>query len=347
MKTQKSGNPRATLTEVAERAGVSTTTASLVLGGKADQHRISEATYQRVKQAADELDYAPNLLVRSMQRGRTHVLSFFDAFRNRKYDDLYRDRLTAAIERAAGRYGYDILTHCDFSRSPTETYRFLNGGRADGLLLFAPEPDDPLLPLLRASRLPVVLINARDDEGILPSVKDDVVSGMRQVADTLLRLGHCRIAVLDEPGVHPDARERIELLRSCLRAEGVELPDAYIVDFRTDRPEKLARLLSASEPPTALFIWHDFLAYNTLAICEALGVAVPDQVSIVGYDGLPWPTATRHTAASVAVDLQMLANEAIRLLDCYIGGYTGEVIQEVLPVTLIPGTTLGTAPSHC
>src|SRR5262249_9001953 len=109
--------PRTTLMQVAERAGVSPTTASLVLGGKASKHRISEETYRRVQQAAQELDYSPNLLVRSIQRGRTHVLSFFNAFRQRSTNDLYMDRLSAAIERAAGRRGYDILIHCDFNRS--------------------------------------------------------------------------------------------------------------------------------------------------------------------------------------------------------------------------------------
>ena len=150
---------RTTLIQVAERAGVSPTTASLVLCGKASKHRISEETLDRVQRAAQELDYAPNLLVRSMQRGRTHILSFFNGFRYRDTNDLYMDQLSAAIERAAGKRGYDILVHCDFERTAEETYRFLNGGRADGLIFFAPPEDDPLLPYLLTSRLPTVLIN--------------------------------------------------------------------------------------------------------------------------------------------------------------------------------------------
>jgi LacI family transcriptional regulator len=334
--------PRTTLNEVAVRAGVSKTTASLILGGKAIQHRIADETYRRVKQAAEELDYVPNLLVRSLQRGRTHILSFFNAFRHRRDNDLYMDRLSTALEKAGGRYGYDILVHCDFSRPPMETYRFLNGGRADGLLLFAPLPADPLLPLLRASRLPVVLINALDETGCLPSVRDDVHSGMQQVADTLVRLGHRRIAAFTEEGDDfRDARERIDLLRSLLRRQGVIVPDHRIVPFTGNMPPLLRDLMRDPEPPTAIFCWRDRLAYYTLEACETLDIAVPAQLSIVGYDGLQWPAATRHTAASVRVDLDALADAAVSLLDRYIRIHGEAVVPHALPVTLTPGTTLG------
>jgi LacI family transcriptional regulator len=146
---------RSTLAQVARQAGVSTATASLVLRGKGETHRIASETRARVRRAAEELDYAPNLLVRSMQKGSTQVLSFFNAYREpNEPTDIYLGHLLTAIQRATGERGCDLLVHCDFSREPRETYSFLNGGRADGLLLFAPEVEEPLLPLLRRSRLP-------------------------------------------------------------------------------------------------------------------------------------------------------------------------------------------------
>ncbi len=336
---------RVTLAEVAERAGVSTTTVSLVLGGKADQHRISEETHRRVKQAADDLDYVPNLLVRSMQRGRTHVLSFFNGYRTQRMaTDLYMDRLSTAIQNAAGQRGYDILVHCNFSRTARDTYRQVNGGRADGLLLFAPTLEDPLLPYLRASRLPVVLVNAEDPHRVLPSVRDDVESGMRQVAEALVRGGHQRIAVVTEAREHvDDAHARIRLLRRYLAEAGVAIPDEWVIPYGAG--EALRGFLQRPERPTALFCWRDRIAYFALEICESVGISVPEELSIVGYDGLPWPAATRHTAASVYVDLEGLAASAVELLDKYVNGYRGEVTQWTLPVTLTSGTTLGPAPS--
>ncbi|MCS6949678.1 MAG: LacI family DNA-binding transcriptional regulator [Armatimonadota bacterium] len=337
---------RSTLDEVARRAGVSRTTASLVLSGKATTHRISEETYRRVQEAAQALDYSPNLLVRSLQRGRTHVLSFFNAFRLRAVNDLYMDRLSTAVERAAGKLGYDVLVHCDFSRPPEETYRFLNGGRADGLLLFAPLPDDPLLPLLRRSRLPVVLLNARDCEGTLPSVRDDVESGMRQVAETLVALGHRRIAaVIEEGSDFRDAVPRVRLLQRYLRELGGDLPEHCIHSYWSERRQVLDHLLSEPHPPTAVFCWRDWLAYRLLEDCDRLGVEVPSQLSVLGYDGLHWPATTRHVAASVHVDLNALAEAAVYLLHQYIVGEREDTADIAIPVQLHFGTTLDAAPA--
>lgn len=335
---------RAKLSEVAKKAGVSVTTASLVLAGKAGAYRISEDTYTRVKLAAAELDYAPNQLVRSLQRGSTQILSFFNGFRNRTASDLYMDTLSTAIERAGGRAGYDILVHCDFTRPDQATYELLNGGRADGLLFFAPQQNDPLLPLVRNSRLPTVLINGNAENGTLPLIKDDTASGMRQVADLLLTLGHRRIAAItDLPGGNHEAFERIELLRHYLQQEGVMIPDRWVLPAnQTSQMNHLAALrflLSEPEPPTALFCWHDHSAYNVLEHCETLGVSVPRQLSVLGYDGLRWPAATRHTATSIRVDMNALAEAAIQLLHRRIlGDYEGSAHQ-ILPVTLLPGTT--------
>lgn len=337
---------RTTLSEVAKRAGVSRTTASLVLSGKATRHRISDETRRRVKETAQELDYSPNLLVHSLQRGRTQVLSFFNAFRLRSVNDLYMDRLSTAIERAAGKLGYDVLVHCDFSRPPEETYRFLNGGRADGLLLFAPLPDDPLLPLLRRSRLPVVLINTRDEEGILPSVRDDVESGMRQVAETLVGLGHRRVVgIIEEGKDFRDAIPRVRLLQRYLRELGGDLPDGRIVSYWSEQGAISTRLLSEPDPPTAIFCWRDWLAYRVLEDCDQLGVEVPAQVSVIGYDGLHWPATTRHIAASVHVDMDMLAEAAVNLLHCIITGEQETCVDMAIPVQIQHGTTLDVAPT--
>lgn len=342
---KRPASSRSTLSQVARQAGVSTPTASLVLRGKGRELRISDDTVEKVRQAAAELDYSPNLLVHSLQRGRTHVLSFFNSFRRRPQNDMYMDRLSTAIENMAGMRGYDVLVHCDFSRSPEDTYRFLNGGRADGLLLFAPLPDDPLLPWLRKSSLPVVLINSVDPEGALASVVDDVADGMKQVVDTLFELGHTSIAAVAETGHHfGDSDVRIDLLRKLLAARGIELPDNRIVEREPDLTARLKELAAQQRPPTALFCWRDFVAYKALESYRELGIPVPDQVSVVGYDGLPWPAQTSHTAASVYVDLELLAEASIVAMDQLVLGDLEEIPQLEIPVVLRQGTTLGPAP---
>lgn len=337
---------RTTLNDVATRAGVSVTTASLVLAEKGLERRISGRVQDRVRKAAADLDYAPNLLVRSMQRGRTHVLSFLNGFRQRSTNDLYMDRLSTALERAAGAKGYDLLIHCDFQRSVEDTYRLLNGGRADALLFFAPAAQDPLLNRLRASRLPTVLVNSEDDRGVLSSVKDDQEAGIRQAAAALLAAGHARIAALVEPeGGNPDAIQRLDALRARLRQSGVELPSAATIpvrnDSRDDHEAALRTLLSLPEPPTALFCWRDHSGYCVLDACDHMGISVPDELSLVGYDGLRWPTGSRHVLASVHVDMAALAEAAVDLAVLLIDGVESGPVRLRTPVSFDPGTTLG------
>lgn len=336
---------RATLTEVAARAGVSATTASLVLSGKAQNRRISAEAHTRVLRAAEELNYAPNLLVRSLRHGRTHIVSFYNSFRNRQSHDLYMDKLASSVEYAGGTLGYDILVHCRFERSPKETYEFLNGGLADGVLLFAPRADDPMVDLLRRSILPVVLLNTRDPEGEFPSVADDGFSGMVLVADALVAAGHRHISMISGAGPHVrDANQRVELLRKNLEQRGIELPANRVFDSGDDKLELVKRILEQAPETTAIFCWHDRVAYQVLEALETLGVPVPGQISVVGYDGIRWPSTTSHTAASVHVELEHLAERGMNILDRYIQGYQGPLLEETLTTVFHPGTTLGPPP---
>jgi DNA-binding LacI/PurR family transcriptional regulator len=338
--TQKQG--RVTLGDVAARAGVSVSTVSLVLADKARERHISAEVHLRVHEAAAELDYCPNLLVRSMQRGRTHVLSFFNGFRDRHANDLYMDRLSTAIERAAGKAGYDVLVTCDFSRSAEETYRFLNGGRSDGLLMFAPRSDDPLLTYLATSRLPIVLINGRTDTDSLPGVKDDLYDGIRQVAYQLTELEHRRVAVItDESGWNREAPLRVSALRALMQERGAPIPDRWVASIHDSKGLVgiLRALMEEPEPPTALFCWHDLVGYKVLETCVALGIEVPRQLSLIGYDGLQWPTISGQILSSVAVDLDQLATAAVTMLDGLINGKEVST-QQLIDVHLAAGTTL-------
>jgi DNA-binding LacI/PurR family transcriptional regulator len=340
---------RATLNDIARHAGVTVGTASGVLRDKAKERRISAEVVERVLLAAKEMDYAPNLLVRSLHRGHTQVLSFFNGFRSRDRRDYYMDALTTSVEQAGGALGYNILVLCDFAHSAEDTYKYIKGGINDGLIFFKPHESDPLLPFLRRSNLPVVLLNAIDEEGILSSVTDDGQSGIREAARQILSAGHRRIAMLSaEPRV-TDARNRTALFKSCLLESGIELRSDWIMEVDgKDSPAVNAcvkHLMSYENPPTALFCWHDYVGYRALEECHNLGIVVPEQLSIVGYDGVRWPARTTHMLASVSVDLEAISKLAVEILVDLVREDSVPPIQKVVPVHFEPGTTLGPAPS--
>jgi LacI family transcriptional regulator len=333
---------RVRLEDVARQAGVSVATASLALSDKSAQYRISADVTQRVRDTAKTLDYTPNRLVRSMQRGQTHILSFFNGYRTRTPQDLYMNTLGTALERAAGSRGYDLLIHCDFTRSPEEIYQHLNGGLADAVLFLAPKVNDPLLELLKNSRLPTVLIGGQVEVSLpqLAQVTDDVAGGMRLVAERLVGLGHRRIGVIYDDSNSPNFPQRVGLLRSQLATHGVVLPESCIHNI-----EDIEALLEHPDAPTALFCPRDRLAYYLLDYCAERGIAIPERLSIVGYDGLPWPTSSSHVAASVKVDIEAMAEAAVVQALAIVTGERSLPTTQYLPTMLIEGTTLGVAPT--
>jgi LacI family transcriptional regulator len=334
---------RVTLKDVARLAECSVTTASLVLAGKAKERRISEEVVERVQTVARELDYAPNLLVRSLRKGATQVIALYNGFGLREEKDLFMDHLASLMVRAAGAAGYDLLTHCDYSRPVEETYRLLNGGRSDGLIYFGPLAN-PLVPLLRRSRLPVVLLNRVDDEGVLSSVAGDENEGMRQIAEALVQKGHRRIAAVSSNPGHSKATERVAALQRFLAEQGASLPSERILPHYIGGPFDAAgilnNLLGQPEPPTALFCWNDETGYQMLEACQALDISVPERLSVVGYDGLHWPSTSPHLLVSINIHLKAQTETAVRLLDNIIQGQVTSPIQEISPVTLTEGTTL-------
>ena len=339
------GAGRTTLKEIARAAGVSVSTASVVLSGKSGERRISEEAAQRVREVALQRDYSPNLLVRSLQRGRTHVLGFYSAFKNREQSDLYMDRLSSAVERAAGSRGYDLLLHCDFHRPAEHIYQFLNGGMSDGLIFFGPHRNDPLLRLLRGSRLPTVLLLQMDEEDALSAVTDDMAAAMEKIAEELVVLGHRRIAAIANATESlTDAPVRIALLRRYLARYNVALPEERVIPLTEREPEiidaSLRRLFAENDPPTALFCWHDRIGYKVLESCERLKITVPERLSLIGYDGLHWPSTSAHVLASMEVPIVALVDEAVELLDQLILGKAMPPVCKSLIPTLSRGTTL-------
>lgn len=348
--SQGSGKMRSKLTDVAALAGVSVSTVSLVLAGKGEAHRISEETNRRIHEAAATLNYAPSLLHRSVRRGRTNILSFYNSFRNRDSGDLYMDRISAAVEHAGGKHRYNVLVYCHFDQTVDETYKFLNGGLADGLILFAPGPDEPLLPLLRQSGLPTVLMNPRGPEGVLSTVVDDARHGMRLVAESLVEHGHRRVAIITQhtPG-WPDPQIRETFLRSQLSELGIPAENIHLIIHRTataeDADRMVAELLALPERPTALFAWNDRTAYSILEACLRVNIDVPRQLSIVGYDGIAWSTTSGQVVSSVSTAFEDMAGAAVEVLDLLIQGGSRRFNVEVQG-TWSTGSTLAPAPEN-
>jgi LacI family transcriptional regulator len=284
------------------------------------------------------------LLHQSIRRGRTHIISLFNAFRRRDRDDLYLDRLTGAIEEAGGELGYNVLVHTYYKQSLDETYKSLTGGFSDGLVLFGSTADDPLIELLKESTLPTVLIAPRQADPAFLNVVDDEAMGMRLVAEALVAEGHREIAATTyQTENNPDPTGRVGLLKRELARLNVPLADDFVLPFQYAE-DAARRFLELSPRPTALFVWHDGNAYRLLEVFEGLGLSIPKTLSIVGYDGIIWPSKSTHVIASVSVPVDLMARTGVCLLDRLISG-DGSLTDQIIPVSFNHGTTLGPPPA--
>ncbi len=341
-------NGRARLKDIAQETGFSVSTVSLVLRGKALERRISAQVEQQIQEVARKHDYSPNLLVQSLQNGLTGNLCFYNAFGFRDAGDLYIDGLTSSVERAAGLHHYDVLVHSNFARSDEETYHKIRGGYVDGLIFFGPDQNSQLLDLLRKSSFPTVLWLQRDHKNMLSSVCDDMESGMKQVAQVLSELGHKRVYAWAGDRDRTDSTRRINTLRHHLAKWGIELPSEAellaISNGPQTRVEIIRELMAKKKPPTAIFCWHDRLGYEILEACSQAGVSVPEQLSLVGYDGVYWPSQSHHKLASVVVNMDEIATTAVKVLDDLIHKRQHAPLVNTIPVGFSTGTTLSVAP---
>lgn len=343
---RKIGKERITLKEIADLAGVSVSTASAVLANKARERRISDHSVSRVREIARTHDYSPNLLVRSLRKGRTNILSFYSGYGPRDYDDIFLDRVLCELQLAAGESRHELLLHCDYSRPVEATYQMLNGGLSDGLLYYGPQEHNALLGLLRRSSLPTVILNRPDEEGQLPSVAPDYVDGIRQVADLILANGHREIAAVEpELSYARLGVRRSEMLRTELAARGVELRET--LTYRAAVPEvteDLARITSGPNPVTALFCWNDTCGYRILDLCLMLGIDVPRQLSVIGVDGLRWPSRSPLQLTSMYLPLDKIAREAVAILRERIEDPAMDRVVRIIPVTILSGETIASPP---
>lgn len=275
---------RVTWKDVAERAGVSPATVSVVLGDKADSVGIATATRQRVIQAAEDLGYFPNLLTRSIRAGKTDIFGLL--VDQRMYglgSTWWRDTLLEMHE-AATADGYELLL---FSDQPNRTHQQLlgriMGGLIDGLFVLLPTRN-PLLEDLARHRFPTVVLGDTDPR--FTSVTLDYEAAMESVVDNLVALGHRQLAyyVIDVSG--RSTEERLAGVERARVRHG--LPPVHIIKRSYfDASSAIDEFMATSPRATALIAFNDDWASRAYLELQARGIRVPDDVSIVGFDGLP------------------------------------------------------------
>ena len=298
--------------DVAERARVSVSTVSHVLNGT---RKVSEKTRGEVLAAVEELSYRPNLLAKGLKTRRTYTIGLLiPDIRNSFFTSVVRGVEDVALSR-----GYHLFL-CNTDEDPEredEYVRELARKRVDGLMVAPSARREADIRRLRGEGVPFVLVD-RDVEGVDADVVGvDNRAGMRLIAEHLVELGHQRMAMISGPLDKASGYERHLGLRDALSDLGVELDDSLVRfgDFRTSSGREGAReLLSLSSPPTALITANNQMTLGALLTISEMGLDVPGDVSVVGFDDPEWAPLTGPPLTTVAQPTYEMGVKAARML---------------------------------
>jgi LacI family transcriptional regulator len=275
-----------TIADVAVRAGVGIATVSRVIN---DSPRVTDATRERVRAAIVDLDYRPSTSARALSRGRCQTLGVIVPFFTHA---SAVERLRGVVAALDGSRHDLVLFNVESPVHRDEHFAALTGrDRADGLLVMSLPPKPVDLERLHRAGVPVVLVDAR---GVgVPMVVTNDVEGGRIATRHLVELGHERVAFIGddrESGFgFTSSDKREEGYHEVMHAAGLEI-DPSLVRYghhERDVAQRLAEdLLTIDHPPTAVFACSDVQATGALAAARSLGLRVPEDLSIVGFDDI-------------------------------------------------------------
>lgn len=308
---------RPTSRDVAQAAGVSQAAVSLVLGDKW-RGRVSETTAERVREAARDLGYRPNLAARNLRLGRTRtVLLVVPALTTEFFAGVY-----TGAARVAARHGFGVVLYPSPEGIGPARDPFASAQAAlDGVIASSMAAD--ALTAIRGDQLPLVMLDS-DPHGSLgaATVNLDIADGVRQIADHLLGLGHRRILHLaaDVPSWTFDVRAR-ELAARLAAVPGTRLSTARApISIDGAQAATDAALTAPGDRPTALVCDDDKLAAGAYKALRRRGLAVPDDMSVTGLDDLALATALDPELTTVRLDAERFGERGMEALLAVLDG---------------------------
>jgi LacI family transcriptional regulator len=304
---------RVTIRDVAAQAGVSVATVSKVINGR---YGVAAATNARVQEVIEQLGYEASLVAQSLRNHRTNVIGILVA----DIEPFSAELLKGAAEAIRGS-GFELVVYSagGLAREHDGWERRylsrLSGTLIDGAVLVTPTVVEARY------RAPIVAVDPHTGPSDLPTIDSDNLHGGRLATEHLLELGHRRIGLLAGRPDLESARLREAGYRAALADAGIPVDDALVVrgDFNPAVSRDAARsLLTLPDRPTAVFAANDWSAFALMEVAADLGLRVPEDVSVIGFDNI---SALAHPAlTTVHQPIQEMGRRAVELLVRLIDG---------------------------
>jgi LacI family transcriptional regulator len=329
-----------TIYQVAEHAGVSASTVSRVLRGT---QPVAPATEARVRAAVAELRYRPSRLGVALAERRHSANGIV-------FPDLagpFYAEVVLGYEEVAAELGRSVLILSTRDRTDADQMVLSLADRVDGMVLFGHTVEDDVVREVAESGVPVLLL-ARPEIAGVDSISTRNTETAYELARHLLGHGYRRIVFLGDPGGSRDARQRWDGVTRALAEAGLPSRGALVrCGFDEAAGRRAARrLLGRKTRPEALMCFNDEVALGALLAVEELGLRIPDDVALTGWDDVMAARFARPALTTVRQPMRELGAQAAQALDERITGARTETVHRMLPTTLVIRQSCGSHESE-
>lgn len=324
-----SKRPAVRIQDVARAAGVSVTTASRVLNNKAD---VAPETYERVRRVMQEMNYTASLAAKSMRSQTANVIGLLLP----DLTDVYMQEIIRGVGEAIKDSGYDLMIYTR-GRQPGASWEqehvaLLSNGLTDGCIVVTPSA--PRFP--ETAR--IVVIDPQGDGAHVPSVVARNRAGALEAMAYLISLGHRRIGFIAGRPDTLSAMRRFKGYQDALQAEGIAFDPTLVEEGHYSRElgrDAALRLLNRPDRPTAIFAANDRSAMGAIEAAHDLGLRVPEDLSVIGFDNVPEAAQISPKLTTVDQSIQDTGRLATQLLIRILRGDEPEQKLLKVPTRLI------------
>jgi len=301
---------KVTSQQVAERAGVSQSAVSRVFTPGAS---ASEKTVKKVRKAAKDLGYRPNVLARAMVSGKSRIIGLVVAYLENQFYPEALEKLSNALQKR----GYHVLIFLaeQTAGNIDSVIEEILDYQVDGIIAASVAMSSNLSERCRTAGVPMVLFNRSQDDPNMSAVTSDNYAGGRKIAEFLLAAGHRKIGHIAGWEGASTQRDREAGFISALAEAGIALHSRSAGEFTMEKAAEATRIMFASDPPEAVFVANDHMA---LAVMDTLrfelGLNVPEDVSVVGFDDVPAAGWLAYNLTTVRQPANRMVADTVEIL---------------------------------
>lgn len=331
--------PQPTIDDVAHAAGVSTATISRTLN---DPERVSLTTRTRVLAAVERLGYQPNFSAKALVARSTGTIGAIIP----TMDNAIFARGLQAFQEELAEHGYTLLVASSSYLPEREARQIRNliARGVDALMLIGTDRESSVYRYLEKRSVPLVTIWSFYEKTDVPCVGFDNFKAMHELTHKVLALGHRRIGIISAPRAYNDrARERVNGALKAMEQAGMAINDVPVIEVAysiANGAEAFAGLMSGANAPTAVLCGNDVLAVGALGQARKMGLSVPDDVSITGFDDIELAEISVPPLTTVHVPHRQMGRLAAKFLVDLIAGKNHSP-QSALKTSIIERGTLG------